>query len=173
MPTVFGIVAQAGGEIQLYSEPGIGTTCQVLLPATDRTPAIGPSPTEARDLRGTETVLVVEDEDALRDVVRRILSRNGYVVLACANGPEAIALVESHTGVIDLLLTDVIMPQMLGTEVATRIQEFRPGLPVLYMSGYARPVLGPTLGEETVLLEKPFSEQLLLIKVRGVLDNVR
>ena len=173
LPTVFGIVAQAGGEIQLYSEPGIGTTCQVLLPATDRTPAIGPSPTEARDLRGTETVLVVEDEDALRDVVRRILSRNGYVVLMCANGPEAIALVESHTGVIDLLLTDAIMPLMLGTEVATRIQELLPGLLVLYMSGYARPVLGPTLGEETVLLEKPFSEQLLLIKVRGVLDNVR
>ena len=173
LPTVFGIVAQAGGEIQLYSEPGIGTTCRVLLPATDRTPAIGPSPTEARDLHGTETVLVVEDEDALRDVARRILSRNGYVVLTCANGPEAIALVESHTGVIDLLLTDVIMPQMLGTEVATRIQEFRPGLPVLYMSGYARPVLGPTLDEEIALLQKPFSEQLLLIKVRGVLDNVR
>ena len=173
LPTVFGIVAQAGGEIQLYSEPGIGTTCRVLLPTTDRTPTIGRSPTEPRDLHGTETVLVVEDEDALRDVVRRILSRNGYVVLACANGPEAIALVESHTGVIDLLLTDVIMPQMLGKEVAARIQEFRPGLPVLYMSGYARPVLGPTLGEETVLLEKPFSEQLLLIKVRGVLDNVR
>jgi PAS domain S-box-containing protein len=173
LPTVFGIVAQAGGEIQLYSEPGIGTTCRVLLPATDRTPAIGPSPTEGRDLHGTETVLVVEDEDDLRDVVRRILSRNGYVVLTCANGPEAIALVESHTGVIDLLLTDVIMPQMLGKEVATRIQEFRPGLPVLYMSGYARPVLGPTLGEEIALLEKPFSEQLLLIKVRDVLDNVR
>ena len=173
LPTVFGIVAQAGGEIQLYSEPGIGTTCRILLPATDRTPAIGPSPTEARDLHGTETVLLVEDEDPLRDVARRILSRNGYVVLTCANGPEAIAFVESHTGVIDLLLTDVIMPQMLGTEVATRIQEFRPGLPVLYMSGYARPVLGPTLGEEVVLVEKPFSEHLLLIKVRDVLDNVR
>jgi signal transduction histidine kinase/CheY-like chemotaxis protein len=173
LPMVFGIVAQAGGEIQFYSEPGIGTTCRVLLPATDRTPAIGPSPTEARDLHGTETVLVVEDEDALRDVVWRILSRNGYVVLMCANGPEAIALVESHTGVIDLLLTDAIMPLMLGTEVATRIQELLPGLLVLYMSGYARPVLGPTLGEVVALVEKPFSEQLLLIKVRGVLDNVQ
>ena len=173
LPTVFGIVAQVGGEIQLYSEPGIGTTCRVLLPTTDRTPTIGRSPTEPRDLHGTETVLVVEDEDALREVARRILSRNGYVVLTSANGPEAIALVERHTGVIDLLLTDVIMPQMLGKEVAARIQEFRPGLPVLYMSGYARPVLGPTVGEEITLLEKPFSEQLLLIKVRDVLDNVR
>jgi PAS domain S-box-containing protein len=173
LPTVFGIVAQAGGEIRLYSEPGIGTTCQVLLPTTDRTPTIGRSLTEPRDLHGTETVLVVEDEDALREVARRILSRNGYVVLTSANGPEAIALVERHTGVIDLLLTDVIMPQMLGKEVAARIQELFPGLPVLYMSGYARPVLGPTLGEEIALLEKPFSEQLLLIKVRDVLDNVR
>src|SRR5665213_1752491 len=173
LPTVFGIVAQAGGEIQLFSEPGIGTTCRVLLPTTDRTPTIGRSLTEPRDLHGTETVLVVEDEDALREVARRILSRNGYVVLTSANGPEAIALVERHTGVIDLLLTDVIMPQMLGKEVAARIQEFRPGLPVLYMSGYARPVLGPTLDEEIALLEKPFSEQLLLIKVRDVLDNVR
>jgi hypothetical protein len=173
LPTVFGIVAQAGGEIQLFSEPGIGTTCRVLLPTTDRTPTIGRSLTEPRDLHGTETVVVVEDEDALREVARRILSRNGYVVLTSANGPEAIALVERHTGVIDLLLTDVIMPQMLGKEVAARIQEFRPGLPVLYMSGYARPVLGPTLGEEIALLEKPFSEQLLLIKVRDVLDNVR
>src|SRR5665213_956009 len=133
LPTVFGIVAQAGGEIQLFSEPGIGTTCRVLLPTTDRTPTIGRSLTEPRDLHGTETVLVVEDEDALREVARRILSRNGYVVLTSANGPEAIALVERHTGVIDLLLTDVIMPQMLGKEVAARIQEFRPGLPVLYM----------------------------------------
>jgi hypothetical protein len=173
LPTVFGIVVQAGGEIQLFSEPGIGTTCRVLLPTTDRTPTIGRSPTEPRDLHGTETVLVVEDEDALREVARRILSDNGYVVLTSANGPEAIALVERHTGVIDLLLTDVIMPQMLGKEVATRIQELRPGLPVLYMSGYAQPVLGPTLGEEITLLEKPFSEELLLIKVRDVLENVR
>jgi CheY-like chemotaxis protein len=105
-------------------------------------------------------------------VACRILSRNGYVVLTSGNGPEAIALVERHTAEIDLLLTDVIMPKMLGKEVAARIQEFRPGLPVLYMSGYARPVLGPTLGEEIALLETPFSEELLLIKVRDVLDNV-
>jgi PAS domain S-box-containing protein len=173
LPTVFGIVAQAGGEIELYSEPGIGTTCRVLLPTTDRTPTIGRSPTEPRDLHGTETVLVVEDEDALREVARRILSRNGYVVLTSANGPEAIALVERHTGVIDLLLTDVIMPGMLGKEVAARVGELRPGIAVLYMSGYAQPVLGLTMDVEIALLEKPFSEQILLIKVRDVLDNVR
>jgi len=162
LPTVFGIVAQAGGEIQLFSEPGFGTTCRVLLPTTDRTPTIGRSPTEPRDLHGTETVLVVEDEDALREVARRILSCNGYVVRTSGNGPETIALVERHTAVIDLLVTDVIMPQMLGKDVAARIQEFRPGLPVL----------GPTLGKEIAVLEKPFSEELLLTKVRDVLDNV-
>ncbi len=171
LPMVFGIVTQAGGDIQLYSELGVGTTCRVLLPATDRTAFVHPSDAEPRHLRGTETILVVEDEGAIREVARRILARNGYEVLTSANGPEAIALVDAHEGTIDLLLTDVILPQMLGKEVAARIQALRPGLPVLYMSGYAQPVLGSTLGDEIALLEKPFSEQLLLLKVRDVLDN--
>jgi PAS domain S-box-containing protein len=171
LPMVFGIVTQAGGDIQLYSEPGVGTTCRVLLPATDRTPSVHPSDAEPRHLRGAETILIVEDEDAITEVARRILSRNGYEVLTSANGPEAIALVEAHGGTIDLLLTDVILPQMLGKEVAARIQALRPGLAVLYMSGYAQPVLGSTLGDEITLLEKPFSEQLLLAKVRDALDN--
>src|SRR5665811_1917983 len=96
LPMVFGIVTQAGGDIQLYSEPGVGTTCRVLLPASDRTPFVHPSGAEPRHLRGTETILVVDDEDAIREVARRILSRNGYEVLTSANGPEAIALVEAH-----------------------------------------------------------------------------
>jgi PAS domain S-box-containing protein len=171
LPMVFGIVTQAGGDIQLYSEPGVGTTCRVLLPATDRTPFVDPSGAEPRNLRGTETILVVEDEDTVREVARRILARNGYEVLTSANGPEAITLVEAHGGTIDLLLTDVILPQMLGKEIAARIQALRPDLPVLYMSGYAEPVFGSTFGDEIALLEKPFSEQLLLLKVRHVLDN--
>ena len=171
LPMVFGIVTQAGGDIQFYSEPGVGTTCRVLLPTTDRTAFVHPAGAESRHLRGTETVLVVEDEDAIREVARRILSRHGYEVLTSANGPEAIALVETRGGTIDLLLTDVILPQMLGKEVAARIQALRPSLAVLYMSGYAQPVLGSTLGDGITLLEKPFSEQLLLTKVRDVLDN--
>jgi two-component system cell cycle sensor histidine kinase/response regulator CckA len=115
----------------------------------------------------------VEDEEALREVTRRILSRNGYAVLTSASGHEAIALMQSHEGPIDLLLTDVIMPQMPGKEAAERIQELRPGLPVLYMSGYAQPVLGPTLGEDISFLEKPFSEKLLLGKVRSCLESSR
>jgi PAS domain S-box-containing protein len=171
LPMVFGIVKQAGGDIQVYSEPGIGTTCAILLPATDQVLTVAQSPGVPRALRGTETVLVVEDEDALREVTRRILSRNGYAVLTSENGPEAIALLRTYEGVIDLLLTDVIMPQMPGKETAERVQKVRPGLPVLYMSGYAQPVFGLTLGKDICFLEKPFSEKMLLDKVRGCLES--
>jgi CheY-like chemotaxis protein len=164
LPTVFGIISQAGGEIQLYSEPAMGTTRRVLLPATDRSPSVVRLPSETAELRGTETVLVVEDEDALREMTRRILEENGYAVLVSANGPDAITLAQDHHKAIHLLLTDVIMPQMPGKELAARLQAIRPGLPILYMSGYAQPVLGSTLGNDAVLLEKPFSEQLLLSK---------
>jgi PAS domain S-box-containing protein len=169
LPMVFGIVTQNGGDIQLYSELGFGTTCRVLLPSTDRAPSVARLAPPPRIVHGSETVLVVEDEDALREVVRRILARNGYEVLVSVGGREAIALAERHDS-IDLLLTDVIMPNMLGKEVAVKIQELHPGTPVLYMSGYARPVLGSTLGEAIELIEKPFSEHLLLSKVRGLLD---
>jgi PAS domain S-box-containing protein len=173
LPMVFGIVRQAGGDIQIYSEVGIGTTVSVFLPATDRAPTVGDRLDTPRVLRGSETVLVVEDEDALREVTRRILARNGYQVLTSANGPEAIALIEEYAGDIDLLLTDVIMPYMVGKEVAERVRQMRPGVPVLFMSGYAQPVLGSTLGEAITLLEKPFSENLLLAKVRDVMEAVR
>jgi len=171
LPMAFGIVAQAGGEIQVYSEPGVGTTVRILLPATDQMPSAAHPTAEVRLLEGTETILIVEDEDAIREVTRRILVRSGYYVLTCSSGVEALAIVEGYPGQIDLLVTDVIMPQMLGREVATRVQALRPGTPVLFMSGYAQPVLGSTLGEETMLLEKPFSAQLLLEKVREVLEK--
>jgi two-component system, cell cycle sensor histidine kinase and response regulator CckA len=105
-------------------------------------------------------------------VTRRILARNGYEVLTAGGGPEAIALVTDHEGDIDLLSTDVVMPQMLGKEVATRLLALRPELRLLYMSGYAQPVLASkgTLEAGIVLLEKPFSEPVLLAKVRDVLD---
>jgi PAS domain S-box-containing protein len=173
LPMVFGIIRQTGGDIQLYSEVGIGTTCRVFLPASDEAPSqAGPSATSLV-LRGTETVLVVEDEEAMREVTRRILARNGYQVLICATGQEAISLVETYDGTIDLLLTDVIMPQMVGKEVANKLQDMRPQMPVLFMSGYAQPVLGTTLGDGYALLEKPFSEQQLLAKLRDALDSVR
>lgn len=173
LPMVFGIIRQAGGDIRLLSEVGVGTTCTIYLPTTDRAPSSSEGLDKPRALPGTETILVVEDEDALREVARRILARNGYVVMTSSNGPDAIAMVESYEGVINLLLTDVIMPLMKGSEVAARVQSLRQGLPVLYMSGYAQPVLGSTLGEGQALLEKPFTEQQLLAEVRVLLDAAR
>jgi nitrogen-specific signal transduction histidine kinase len=173
LPMVFGIVLQAGGDIRFSSEPGVGTTCRILLPMTSRTRVCNDPGSAARRLGGSETVLVVDDEDALCEVTRRILARNGYSVLTAASGREAIALLESHSGTIDLLLTDVIMGHMLGTEVADRARELRPDLPVLFISGYAQPVLGRTVGDGTVrLLEKPFSESQLLTKVRDTLEPI-
>jgi PAS domain S-box-containing protein len=171
LPMVFGIIRQAGGDIVLTSELGIGTTCDVYLPVTERAPLTDVRVDKPRALRGKETILVVEDEDALREVSRRILSRNGYDVMTSSNGFDAIALVEAYDGEIHLLLTDVIMPQMVGKEVAVRIQALRHGLPVLFMSGYAQPILGSTLGEGQALLEKPFTEQQLLAEVRDLLDT--
>jgi CheY-like chemotaxis protein len=170
LPMVFGIVRQVGGDIQLTSAVGVGTTCYVYLPVTERLPKRD-KPIEAIPLaHGSEMILVVEDEDALREVARRILTRNGYEVMTSSNGPEAIAMVEAFDGQIHLLLSDVIMPIMVGSEVASRVQALRPGLPVLFMSGYAQPFLGSTLSEGQALLEKPFSEQQLLAEIRSLLD---
>jgi PAS domain S-box-containing protein len=170
LATVYGIITQAGGRAQIYSEPGIGTTFTALLPVT-----AAHAGAERKDAQerpgGSETILVVEDEDALREVTERMLSRHGYSVLTAADGPQALDLVAHHQGDIDLLVSDVVMPKMLGREVADRVRELRPLVHVLYISGYARPVLGSqgTLEAEVALLEKPFSEPALLNKVREVL----
>ena len=173
LPMVFGIVAQSGGDIEIESQVDVGTTCRVLLPATDQSATLVVPDPPPRALIGSETVLVVEDEESMREATERILTRNGYKVLACASGPEAIVAAQNHRGKIDLLITDVIMPEMLGTDVAANIEQVVPSVPVLFMSGYARPVLGPRVTEDTVLLAKPFSAQALLAKVRGVIDRSR
>jgi len=174
LATVYGIVTQSGGDGQIYSEPGIGTTFHILLPATDEEPdevdqAAPQPPTTGHG----ETVLVVEDEPAIREVMRRILHRNGYRVIMAADGVEALELARAHGGPVDLLMTDVVMPRMLGKEVAERLRAVRPGTPVIYMSGYARPALANagTLEPGVILLEKPFSEAALLTAVRQVLDE--
>ena len=116
-------------------------------------------------------MLLVEDEAALREVARRILDRNGYQVLTAASGPEAIDLIASHRGPLDLLLTDVVMPQMMGNEVAERVRACRPGVRVLYMSGYTQGLLSARGVLETgvSLIEKPFSEPALLTKLSEIL----
>ena len=172
LSTVFGIVQQAHGEITLYSEVGIGTTCRIFLPATELGRNVPGDVEAAVDCSGTETVLVVEDEQPLLDVTRRILERNGYIVLTAASGIEALMVADSHEGEIGLLLTDVIMPQMLGNELAEKLTSNRPGVRVLSMSGYALPVLSSqgTLEAGVNLLDKPFSADALLKKVREVID---
>ena len=120
-----------------------------------------------------ETVLVVEDEPALREVTGRILARNGYEVITAANGPEALDVARDHAGEIHLLVTDVVMPHMLGKEVAEKMRIIKPGIEVLFMSGYARPVLASQgrLEPDVALVEKPFSEDDLLAKVAQVLNG--
>lgn len=172
LATVYGILNQAGGSVQIYSELGIGTTVTGLLPATelDRPPA--PTPSRGSGASGGETVLIVEDEDGMREVTRRILTRRGYKVLTACDGAEALDIVADSAERIDLLLTDVVMPKMLGREVADRVCALVPGIRVLYMSGYAQPVLGAkgTLEPGVTLVQKPFMEAVLLGKIREVLD---
>jgi PAS domain S-box-containing protein len=173
LATVYGIIHQADGHIALSSIAGAGTTFTVLLPATDQAPALIEEPASRQLGHGGETILVVEDEEALREVTRRILTRNGYQVLTAANGPDALKTAEHTEAGIQLLLTDVIMPHMLGKELASKIREVCPAVQVLYMSGYAQPVLASegTLDAGVTLVEKPFSEPHLLEKVHDVLDT--
>jgi PAS domain S-box-containing protein len=174
LATVYGIVTQAGGAVGISSEPGLGTTVTVLLPAGRTLPAEPAAPAAPASTSGHgETLLVVEDEAALRDVAGRILSGAGYHVLAADGGREALELAARHEGRIDLLLSDVVMPGMLGKELAERLVDARPGTRVLYMSGYARPVLASqgTLDPGVALLEKPFTAEDLLTAVRRRLDD--
>ncbi len=175
LATVYGIVSQSGGFTSIDSGEGIGTSLTILLPsaAADADTSHGDQKGAAVPRRVTETVLLVDDEQALREVTRRILTRNGYHVLTAANGHQAIEIASSHDGPIELLLTDVIMPTMQGPTVANAVRELRPNVRVLFMSGHAQPVLEAeaVLGTEFLLLEKPFDQSMLMENVRRVLDR--
>ncbi|MEU4625900.1 PAS domain S-box protein [Actinoplanes sp. NPDC023801] len=163
LATVYGIITQAGGTVQIYSEPGIGTTFTLLLPATDVEEYRNAPEDSVAGLTGHgATVLVVEDEDALREVTSRILRRGGYTVLAAGGGEEALRLAAENA--VDVLLTDVIMPNMLGKDLADAVRSRWPGTKVLFMSGYAQPVLTThgTLAADVHLLEKPFTSAELM-----------
>jgi len=173
LATIYGIVQQAGGRVQLYSESGMGTTAGVLLPATEGTPSGTAQQLGPTQPAGEATILLVEDEDALREVVRRILAGNGYRVITAANGEEALAAAAEQAEQIDLLLTDVVMPQMHGPDLAEQIQRVRPSIKVMFMSGFAQPILdsGGSLDAGVTLVEKPFSGPTLLAKVSQVLKR--
>ena len=175
LATVYGIVLQTGGFTRIYSDEGVGTTITVLLPIDPN--HVKPSEHEQSAGKvtppiGTETVLVVDDEAGLREVTRRILTRGGYSVITASSGAEALELAASHEGPIDLLLTDVVMPNMQGPSVANELKKIIPGLRVLFMSGHAQPVLEAeaVLGTEFQFVEKPFDQKMLLENVRLALD---
>ena len=176
LATVYGIVSQSGGHTKIYSDEGVGTSITILLPRAPQDVNQG-EPNDGtsglNSLNGAETVLVVDDESALREVTRRILTRNGYTVVTASSGAEAIEIATSHIGRIDLLLTDVIMPVMQGPTVANEVRKLRPDIRVLFMSGHAQPVLEAeaVLGTEFRLVEKPFDQAILLENVRKVLDR--
>jgi PAS domain S-box-containing protein len=172
LATVYGTVTQAGGDVEIYSELGLGTTVTVLLPVTDQCPAADRGTGEAEFGHG-ELVLVVEDEPALREVTRRILARSGYEVMVAASGQEAISVASACQSRIDAVVTDVVMPGVQGKEVASRVCELHPGIGVLYMSGYTAGLLSAqgVLEQGINLLEKPFTEAALLKKMRAVLDR--
>jgi len=174
LSTVYGIVKQNNGFVWVYSEPEQGTTFKVYLPKVEgdadseekqRTPVV--------ELDGSETVLIVEDDDSLRKLARNALQRHGYRVLDAENGEDALRVSQEHEGPIDLLITDVVMPRMGGKEAADRLLPFYPHMKVIYMSGYTdnaivhHGVLAPGLN----FLEKPFSPEGLAHKVREVIES--
>jgi CheY-like chemotaxis protein len=174
LSTVYGIVKQSGGNVWVYSEPGRGTTFKVYLPLVDE-PLEDLRPVEARavPVRGTETVLVVEDEVSVRSLVRGVLELRGYRVLEACHGADALAISDQHGGPIHLLLTDVVMPEMSGRDLASRVVPRRPGIRVLYMSGYTDDAIvhNGVLDAGTAFLQKPFTPDALARKVREVLDG--
>jgi PAS domain S-box-containing protein len=168
------VVADAGGEIAIDSAPGRGTAISVLLPASDEpAPAPPPAPVAAAVAApgGATTILVIEDEDDLRGAVQRMLTSSGYQILVANDGMEAIRIAATHPGRVDVLLSDVVMPEMSGPEVAEQIKAIRPGVRVLFMSGYDQPFLASRgrLGPRTEVMQKPFSRDDLLAKLRQVL----
>jgi CheY-like chemotaxis protein len=166
LATVYGIVTQTGGTVEIQSAPGAGTTIEVLLPATDaEAPAISASDNGADGATSGETILVVEDEEAVRRLTCRILTREGYTVLEAPDGPRAIDTWDEHPGQIDLLLTDVVMPGMSGRELAERL-----GIEPVFMSGYTDDVISRHGMDGVRLVQKPFDARTLLGAIRSALD---
>ena len=173
LSTVYGAVKQSGGEIWIYSEPGLGTTVKIYLPEVEEPlEAAKRKPAGEKMPRGQETILVVEDEDEVRKLAVGILFRQGYRVLEASHGGDALLMMEQNREPIQLLLTDVVMPGINGPDFARRMKFVYPDLKVLYMSGYADNIIFQhgILDQAMAFLQKPFSIERLTGKVREVLD---
>ena len=172
LSTVYGIVKQSGGYVFPQSEPGAGTTFYIYLPRVEESPEeMAPPKSQENEKGGCETVLLVEDEESVRELVRGTLAARGYKVLEAENGESGLRVAEAHGDGIDILITDVVMPGMGGRELAKRLLQIRPNLAVLYLSGYTEDTIlhQGALGPGTAFLQKPFTLQNLARKVREVL----
>jgi CheY-like chemotaxis protein len=176
LATVYGVVKQSGGFIWVYSELGKGTSFKIYLPRVDQ-PAEGTTSSQVFTVepRGTETVLLAEDEQDVREVAREFLESGGYTVIEASNGAEALRLAAEHKGRIDLLVTDMVMPGMTGQELAGLLQKVCSGLAVIYMSGYSEDAAAEAAQSDasTRLLTKPFSKNMILRTLREVLSRSR
>jgi two-component system, cell cycle sensor histidine kinase and response regulator CckA len=173
LSTVFGIVKQSGGSIWVFSEPNRGTTFKIYLPRSDA--SAEPSertPAPALKLRGTETVLLVEDDEQVRRLAETILVRSGYQVLVAPTGGDGLLICEQYTGTIHVLVTDVVMPRMSGRQLWERLIPLRPDLKVLFMSGYTDDAIvhHGVQSSELAFVQKPLLPSTLLAKLRAVLD---
>jgi two-component system, cell cycle sensor histidine kinase and response regulator CckA len=174
LSTVYGIVKQHGGNIWVYSEPGRGTTFKIYLPVADTLEAEEKArPEQSLDLKGSETILIVEDNDQVRHLAKSVLSRNGYRVLDAKDGGEALEILGGYEGPVHLLLSDVVLPGMNGKELYQEALEMRPSIKVLYMSGYTGNVIAHrgVLDEGVQFIQKPFTVHGLAAKVRELLDE--
>ena len=172
LATVYGIVNQAGGQINVESEPGQGTTFHILFPQCESVSESSPQTEKAfQQARGSETILVVDDQDSVRKLLCEVLGKNGYSVLPASNGREALRLVREHPEPIDLVITDMVMPQMGGRELAEALRALQPHTKILYMSGYAEKAedVRELLAHGHAFIEKPFTPEELLRKIRDVL----
>ena len=173
LSTVYGIVKQSGGSIYVYSEPGLGTTFKIYLPRATAEAKVRETPAPPMEQRGSETILLVEDDGAVRRFALRALCENGYTVIEAAGPDEAVRLFDENDGRIGLVLTDTIMPRMNGHELYGVLSTRRPGLKVIFMSGYtdSEHMSHRIADAELPFLQKPFSANTLAAKVREVLDS--
>jgi PAS domain S-box-containing protein len=174
LATVYGIVKQSEGHIWVYSEVGVGTTFKIYLPRIDEEAVLERPPEPGPLLRGSETVLLVEDAESLRELLREALETNGYTVLVARDGAEALQIAAAHAGPIHMLVTDVIMPGMSGPKIVDLLAPRRPEMKVLFVSGYSDESLTRhgLVGPGRAFLSKPFGPEVLLRKVRESLDAV-
>jgi CheY-like chemotaxis protein len=178
LSTVYGIVRQSGGHVWVYSEPGHGACFRIYLPQADgagesASAEASPLREPVRPGRGSETVLIVEDEHTVRELTRQVLRLQGYRTLDAANGAQALAVAAAHDGPIHLLVSDVVMPGMNGPELAGKLKAVRPETAVLFLSGYTSHAIvrGGMLEEGNNFLQKPFTPTDLAATVRSVLDR--